>query len=146
MRRGRLLAIGLLGVGSWLVMPAAHAVDTLKATMTGAEEVPGPGDNDGKGTATITLDDAKKTACYEFTTEGIGKPTAAHVHTGAKGVAGPPAIDFKINSSPNTPNKGCAENVDPMTLKAIRDNPGGYYVNIHTTEYGNGAIRGQLSK
>ena len=143
MRRGRLLAIGLLGVGSWLVMPAAHATETtLKATMTGAEEVPGPGDPDGKGTATIVLDDAKNTACYTFTYENIGKPTAAHIHTGAKGVAGPPVVDFKIVTNGD---KGCVP-VDPTTLKAIEGNPGGHYVNIHTSEYGNGALRGQLAK
>jgi hypothetical protein len=143
MRRGRLLAIGLISVGSWLAMPAAHASETtLKATMTGAEEVPGPGDSDGKGTATIVLDDAKNTACYELTYENIGKPTAAHVHTGAKGVAGPPAIDFKIVTNGD---KGCV-NVDPMVLKAVRDNPAGHYVNIHTSDFGNGAIRGQLAK
>src|SRR5205085_2880402 len=75
MRRGRLLAIGLLGVGTWLVMPAAHAGETtLKANMTGAEEVPGPGAPNGKGTATVVFDDAKNTACYEITYENIGKP------------------------------------------------------------------------
>jgi hypothetical protein len=143
MRRGRLLAIGLLGVGSWLVMPAAHASETtLKATLTGAEEVPGPGDPDGKGTATFVLDDAKNTVCYTFTYENIGKPTAAHIHTGAKGVAGPPTIDLKIVTNGD---KGCV-NVDPTVLKTVRDNPAGHYANIHTSEYGNGAMRGQLAK
>jgi CHRD domain len=143
MRKGHLLGIGLLGVASWLAMPAAHAAETkVKATMTGDEEVPTKGDPDGKGTATIVLDDAKNTACYEFTFENIGEPTAAHVHTGAKGVAGPPAIDFKIKTNGN---KGCVP-VDPTVAKAVRDNPGGHYVNIHTADYGNGAIRGQLEK
>jgi hypothetical protein len=143
MRKGQLLGIGLLGVASWLAMPAANAAETtVKASMTGDEEVPMKGDPDGKGTATIVLDDAKNTACYELTFENIGDPTAAHVHTGAKGVAGPPAIDFKIKTNGN---KGCVP-VDPTVAKAVRDNPGGHYVNIHTADYGNGAIRGQLEK
>lgn len=143
MRKGCLLGIGLLGVVSWVAMPAAHAAETtLKATMTGAEEVPTKGDPDGKGTATIVLDDAKNTACYELTYENIGKVTAAHVHTGAKGVAGPPAIDLKINTNGD---KACIS-VDPTVLKAVRDNPSGHYVNLHTSDYGNGAIRGQLEK
>jgi hypothetical protein len=142
MRKGWVLGIGLLGLGSWLAMPVAHAATTsLTATMKGSEEVPGPGDPDGSGTAKITLDDAANTACYEFTYQNIAKPTAAHIHVGAKGVAGPPAVTFDITKG----DKGCAK-ADPMTLKNIRDNPGGYYVNIHTSEYGNGAIRGQLAK
>ena len=143
MRKGIVLGIGLLGLGSWLAMPAAHAGETtLTASMTGGEEVPGPGDTDGKGTASITLDDAKNAACYEFKYEGLGKVTAAHVHTGAKGVAGPPAIDFKADKNGD---KGCVP-VDPTTLKAVRDNPGGHYVNLHTAEHPAGAIRGQLAK
>ena len=143
MRKGRLLGIGLLGVASWLAMPAAQAGETiLTATMNGGEEVPGPGDSDGTGTASITLDDAKNTACYEFKYDKIGKVTAAHVHTGAKGVSGPPAIDFKADKNGD---KGCVP-ADPTTLKAVRDNPGGHYVNLHTAEHPSGAIRGQLAK
>jgi hypothetical protein len=143
MRKGLLVGIGLLGVTAWLVMPAAHAGETmLTATMSGGEEVPGPGDPDGKGTASITLDDAKNTACYELKYEGIGKVTAAHVHTGAQGKSGPPAIDFKPDQNGD---KGCVP-ADAMTLKAVRDNPGGHYVNLHTAEYPSGAIRGQLAK
>ncbi|HKY75099.1 MAG TPA: CHRD domain-containing protein [Acidimicrobiia bacterium] len=143
MRKGWVLGIGLLGAGSWLAMPAALAGETtVTATMSGSEEVPTPGDPDGKGTATVVLDDAKNTACYEVTYENIGQPTAAHIHAGAKGVAGPPVIDLKIKTNGN---KGCVP-ADPTTLKAVRDNPGGHYFNIHTGDYGNGAIRGQLAK
>ncbi|HZI39391.1 MAG TPA: CHRD domain-containing protein [Acidimicrobiia bacterium] len=143
MRKGLLLGIGMLGVGSWLAMSAAEAAETtVKATMSGSEEVPTPGDPDGKGTVTVVLDDAKNTACYEMTVENIGQPTAAHIHTGAKGVAGPPVIDFKVKTNGN---KGCVP-ADPTTLKAVRDNPAGHYFNVHTGDYGNGAIRGQLAK
>jgi CHRD domain len=139
MRKGLLLAIGLLGVASWVTLPAAQAATTnQKAELTGAEEVPGPGDPDGKGTATVVIDDAANTVCHELTYSGIGKVTAAHIHTGAKGVAGPPAVTLKGD-------KGCTD-VNPTTVKAVRDDPGSHYVNIHTEEYKNGAIRGQLTK
>ena len=142
MRKGLLLGIGMLSVGSWMAMPAAQAADKLTATMTGAEEVPTAGDPDGKGTATFVLDTEKNTVCYEFTLENIGQPTAAHIHTGAKGVAGPPIIDFKIKTNGN---KGCVP-ADPTALKSITSNPAGHYANVHTGDYGNGAIRGQLAK
>jgi hypothetical protein len=143
MRRGRVLAIGLVTVASLVSLPGAHAAEsTVKGDMTGSEEVPGPGDPDAKGTAVVTLDDAKNTACYVFTYEGLDKVTAAHIHVGAKGVAGPPAIDFKADRNGD---KGCVP-VDPTTLKSVRDNPSGYYVNLHTDKYPAGAIRGQLTK
>jgi hypothetical protein len=142
MRRGRVLVIGLLGVAPWLVLPAAHAAETkLHADMVGSEEVPA-GDPDGKGTADITLDDVTNKVCYDFHYSNIFKPTAAHIHAGAKGVSGPPAVDLHMATNGD---KGCT-GADPTTLAQIRDNPANYYVNIHTDEYPKGAIRGQLAK
>jgi hypothetical protein len=143
MRTGRLLVVGLLGVTSWLTLPGAHAATTNeRADMTGPEETSPPGPADAKGTATITLDDAANQVCYQLTYTGITKPTMAHIHTGAKGVAGPPAVDFHLEKNGD---KGCVS-ADPTALAAIRDNPAGHYVNIHTSEFPKGAIRGQLTK
>jgi len=143
MRTGRLLAVGLLGIGSWVALPAAHAATTNeKADMTGPEETSPPGPADAKGTASVTLDDGAKTVCYDLKYSGISKPTAAHIHTGAKGVAGPVAVDFNIVKNGD---KGCVP-ANPTVVKQIRDDPGGHYVNIHTSEYPQGAIRGQLAK
>ena len=142
MRRAHLLAAGLLAVGAWLTMPFASAATTnVQATMDAAEEVPNPGPAGAKGTAKLVLDDAANTLCYELTWEGIKEPTAAHVHTGAKGVAGPVAVDFKLKE--NGP-KACVP-ADPTVLGRVRDNPGGHYVNVHTADYPRGAIRGQLA-
>jgi hypothetical protein len=137
-----MIAAGLLGVGAWLTMPLASAATTnLQATLDAAEEVPNPGPAGAKGTAKVVLDDAANTLCYELTWEGIQDPTAAHVHTGAKGVAGPVAVDFKLKD--NGP-KACVP-VNPTSLAQIRDNPGGHYVNVHTADHPKGAIRGQLA-
>jgi len=34
--------------------------------------------------------------------------------------------------------------VDPALIKQIRDEPKGFYLNIHTAEFPGGAVRGQL--
>jgi hypothetical protein len=143
MPKGRLMAIGLLGLTSWLTMPAAHAASTNEqAALDASEEVPSPGPSGAKGAATVVLDDAANTVCYQLSYEGITKPTMAHIHTGAKGVAGPVAVNLDIAKNGD---KGCVP-ADPTTLAAIRDDPGGHYVNIHTAEFPKGAMRGQLSK
>ncbi len=137
-----MIAVALVGAGSWLAMPLASAASTnLQATLDAAEEVPNPGPAGAKGTAKVVLDDAANTLCYELTWEGIEDPTAAHVHTGAKGVAGPVAVDFKLKE--NGP-KACVP-VNPTALSQIRDNPGGHYVNVHTADHPKGAVRGQLA-
>ena len=142
MLKGHLLAIGLLGVTSWPMLPSANAATTNEhANMTGSAEVP-PGQPGAMGTAVITLDDAANTVCYQLTYSGISKPTAAHIHTGAKGVAGPIAVDFNYIRNGD---KGCVP-ADPTVVAQIRDDPAGHYVNVHTTAYPKGAIRGQLTK
>jgi hypothetical protein len=107
--------------------------------MDGSQENPA-GDPDGKGTADITLNDATNQVCWEFHYQNLGKPTLAHIHAGAKGVSGPPAVDFQYGKNGDN---GCVS-TDPTTLANIKNNPAGYYVNIHTDEYPKGAIRGQL--
>ena len=98
-----------------------------------------PGPPGGKGTAEVVVDQGGQ-LCYTLTYSGISKPTAAHIHRGVKGQAGPVAIDFDY---PKNGDKGCVP-VDAAKLREVSDKPGDYYVNVHTAEFPNGAIRGQL--
>jgi len=120
-----------------------HGGRPLTATLTGAAEVPGPGDADGAGTANITLNPGKDQICYELTVSNIGAATAAHIHTGAATVAGPVLVGL---DAPGTgSSKGCVE-LDKEKVKDIIKNPANYYVNVHNAEFPDGAVRGQLSK
>jgi len=122
--------------------PAAPAGPvTLTATLLGDNEVPDDGDPDGKGGATIVLDPAKGTVCYDVDYHRVAPVTMAHIHAGASGKAGPPVVTLKPDADEWL--KGCAK-ADAATIAAIAADPKAYYVNVHTTELPGGAIRGQL--
>ena len=118
----------------------------LWARLNGAQEVPGPGDPDGIGIAKIKLLPGYGTICFRIRVRGITLPaTAAHIHSGERGVAGPVVVSL---DAPNAEGKarGCVTGVDPELIKAIWMNPRSYYVNVHTTDFPDGAIRGQLHR
>lgn len=122
--------------------PAAFAADTvLKAAMDGAHEVPGPGEATGAGVATLTVSAAK--VCYELTAQHVAAPTAAHIHKGAAGVAGP--VSLALTPPTDAPAKGCAD-VDAALASDLAAHPEAYYVNVHNAAFPAGAIRGQLHK
>lgn len=115
----------------------------LKATLTGAAEVPGPGDADGTGTFTATFNPGKGQVCYELRVSNIAASNAAHIHTGAATVAGPVLMNLTAPASGSS--KECAA-LDREKILEIIKNPENYYVNVHNAEFSDGAVRGQLSK
>ena len=118
--------------------------ETYETTMTGAQEVPGPGDPDGTGTAEAHVVDALDRICYEIhDVRNIGAVTAAHIHRGARGVAGPPVVTLELPADGHATD--CAD-IDGTLGDEIKRNPQMFYVNVHTAEYPNGAIRGQLAR
>lgn len=116
----------------------------LSATLSGANEVPAPGDPDGTGSARITLNQGQGTVCWSISVEDITLPaTAAHIHSAPAGVAGGVVVTLGAPDATGV-STGCVEGVDRALIKAIRKNPSQYYVNVHTTDFPAGAVRGQL--
>ena len=134
-----------------LVAPtSAHPSDSrhhsrvLWAHMNGAQEVPVPGDPDGKGGAKITLLPRYGTICFRLRVKDITLPAdAAHIHAGAWGVAGPVVVALGAPDAEGKA-KGCTTGVDPELIKDIGRHPRMYYVNVHTSDFPDGAVRGQL--
>jgi hypothetical protein len=121
---------------------AVAATDTsYTAHLTGQQEISG-GDPDGTATAKVTVSDSLEQICYDVRDiRNIGTITAAHIHRGAAGQDGPPVLTLK------TANEGGFRGCDdaPQWLQeAMEAGFSGYYVNVHTTDYPKGAIRGQL--
>ena len=142
MKRWAIAAALLLTVAMTAAIAQAGG-RTLTATLTGAAEVPGPGDPDGSGQAAITLNAGQGEICYELSVTGIAPATAAHIHVGTADVAGPVVV--ALAPPTDGTSSGCT-NADPALIKAITKNPEQYYVNVHNAEWPAGALRGQLSK
>jgi hypothetical protein len=128
-----------------LVIPVFAAPLVLSTTLTGAAEVPGPGDPDGSGWATVTLNTAPKTVCFEIHVEDIAPATMAHIHAGSADVAGPIVVHLTPPDADGN-SSGCATDVPSSLIRALRMRPRNYYVNVHNADYPPGALRGQLSK
>jgi hypothetical protein len=143
MKRWAMAAVVLLTVAMTAAIAQAGG-RPLTTTLTGAAEVPGPGDPDGSGQATITLNAGHGEICYELSATGISPAIAAHIHVGTADVAGPVVVPLAPPVT-NGSSSGCAS-ADPALIKAIMKNPEQYYVNVHTADYPAGALRGQLSK
>lgn len=110
--------------------------------MNGAAEVPGPGDPDGRGSATIWLNAQRRSVCWKLVARKIDPATAAHIHVGAAGVAGPVVVG--LTAPTDGESRGCAYDVDRELIRNIIMHPRQYYVNVHNAPYPAGAIRGQL--
>ena len=114
--------------------------NNFSATLSGANEVP-PADPDGTGTARISIDDATNRICTHLEVRNINAVTAAHIHRGAAGVNGPPVVT--LDAPDDSDSDDCA-NVPDALIDEIRRSPADFYVNVHTADYPDGAIRGQI--
>jgi CHRD domain len=140
-------ALGLVGLLT-VAAPALGQGRPFQTTLTGAAEVPGPGDPDASGAAVITLNQGLGEVCFDLNWAGIdGAVTAAHIHVGSAGVAGPVVVPLFAGAFAGTDSaSACVLGVSEELIKAIRHDPDNYYVNVHSDVFPAGAIRGQLGK
>jgi hypothetical protein len=147
MSRASKLALLAAVVGVLVIALAAAggagAAATLRASMSGAKEVP-KGDPNGTGSARITTSPARRRVCFDITLRRVGTVTSGHIHRGVAGQAG--VIVVPLFDKATTHPKGCARNVKRSLIQAIERNPGRYYVNVHNATYPGGAARGQLHR
>ena len=118
-----------------------HHGKLLKANLKGKAEVPGPGDPDGRGKARVRVRPRAGRVCFRLRWRNIADPTAAHIHRGRRGEAGPVVVTLFEGEARR---RGCVEGLDRDLLREIRRHPRRFYVNVHNAEFPNGAIRGQL--
>ena len=120
---------------------AEELSETYYTNLTG-QSVVGAGDRDGSARAEISVSDEAGQVCYDLNdVRGIGPITGAHIHRGAAGTNGP--VVFTMREANEGGSKGCTDATE-FLQEFLEGSPSAFYVQVHTAEYPNGAIRGQL--
>ena len=113
---------------------------TFDASLKGASETP-PNNSTATGNAIFTYDKTTSILTGTVTFQGI-TPIGVHIHKGAVGVAG--EVVFQLDSgtitSPISFMSTALDSAQRADLMADL-----YYVNIHSTTFLGGEIRGQLT-
>jgi len=124
-------------IATVLALGSAWAGD-VKVSLSGSEETP-PVQTAASGSGVITIGDDKSVS-GGVKTSGL-EGTAAHIHVGAPGKAGPPIITLTkgADGAWNVPAGSTLTDEQFKNFKA-----GDLYVNVHSAEHKPGEIRGQL--
>lgn len=141
-----------LGVGiaatALLVLPVAPALAqdaTQSVTGSGAQEVPGPGEDGATVTGDFSFDEAAGTITYTVAVSGNAEPAAAgHLHEAPAGEAG----DIVVTLDAAAIKAGTEATVtveDPALVAEIVANPQDYYLNVHSPSFPAGFARAQLA-
>ena len=135
---------------------AALAVtERFAAKLTGAQEVP-PVSTTAEGSARFAKVSATKMT-YTLTASNINKVSAAHIHLAPRGEDGPIVVDLKVPArcAVERTSISCRGSFTSTNLEGslagrslgalLREmRAGRTYVNVHTMDFPDGEIRGQV--
>ena len=139
--------------------PAAKSTpETFQAKVDAANEVPTPSLSGNTPSGTATFTQQGNTLLYKVSVSGLSSPyVAAHIHTGAPGVAGPVIVPLTLTGGSDGTARGegtidasgiKGKNADgsPMSMADLLAvmRSGGTYVNVHTENNKPGEARGQI--
>jgi CHRD domain len=149
MRLRRLALLTAAAVSVILVLPSVAFAPRgpLFAALNGQNEIAqdgtrGAGDRNGAGSFSAVI---KNTAlCYGLAVRDIEDPIAAHIHRGGRNTNGPIVVPLTAPETGDPGNSSNCRTLNRRLIGQIRRNPGRFYVNVHTDDFRDGAIRGQL--
>jgi hypothetical protein len=122
---------------------------TLTISLNGNDELNaahpsgGTGDPDGSGVVRLKISPEKRNVCYDIEVEGVATPMLAYIHEAPVKQNGPPVVGLLYGVGSDL--SGCVP-ANSGRLSDILANPALYYVSIATTEFPDGALRGQIAR
>ena len=100
-----------------------------------------PGDPDGSGSATVTINLETNEICWEITASAITLPARdAHIHRAPLDQDGPAVIHLTVPDE-NGQAEGCTTG---QIAQELLNHPANFAVLVHTSDYVAGALRAQL--
>jgi len=156
-----LVVIGAAG-GAQAKKPALSATPVFKLHLKPSQEVPPIKGLKASAVGSVTFDLTRNAAgdvmsgevvfSFNYSFPGTVQVSGLHIHKGNKGANGDVEIGAALSAADSALDADGHGNVtsvvsaDPADLRAILDNPRGYYVNLHTTtpSHPDGALRDQM--
>lgn len=135
----------------------AQEGETFSTTLSGNEEIP-PTESSAAGWARFQTNDNGTQVSYSVNLTGLNEITGAHIHNGSAGQNGDIVVSLYGQQAAENGNnatislKGNITQDDlqgPLEGKEFSElvslmSDGTVYVNVHTAEFQNGEIRGQI--
>ncbi|HCT75603.1 MAG TPA: CHRD domain-containing protein [Micromonosporaceae bacterium] len=136
------LAIGLAAAPIAPAAAASHPHGSVRVALLNGDQEVAAGDEDGIGIAVLRIKADEGKICYVLAVAKLdGTVAAAHIHKAPAGVNGPIVVGL---TAPTGGAVVTCTTADPALVADIAANSKNYYVNVHTSVFPGGAIRGQL--
>jgi hypothetical protein len=118
----------------------SRPTEIYRVRLSGATETPA-GAAHGIGAAIVAFH-GDSLVCWRFAhLHGFTDATSARIQIGTSGRTGQEVI--ALSPGPRLRHQGCVP-VSPALSRRIWARPSGYYVNVHSKQYPQGAVRAQL--
>ncbi|WP_160352119.1 CHRD domain-containing protein [Sphingorhabdus profundilacus] len=118
--------------------------ETHRASLSGREVVTSTGDRDGSAQAEVSIANTLDQICYDINKiNNIADITSVSINRGLRGQTGPAVLTFSRANEGGW--KNCVKRSEWLE-DSLEWKPGNYYIQISTTEFPQGAIRGQLTR
>ena len=147
MRKKALLLGATAVLAAALIAPSGASAGTLLTSHLTGKQIVNPSGGDPAGSATVILKVNRQKAriCWTLNYKKLTGIRGMFLHKGGPGQIARPIVTFFTGSQPNGAH-GCAKNLKKRIVKRLKRKGGNHYLDITTSKYPNGAVRGQLSR